>query len=289
MKKTLPIFDPAAFIRGLRLPFSAVGFLWTNRGLKRYAVLPLIFNIVIYCLAIAVFLYFLWNWNVYHVEWEFLGPVGRWLSAAVNWLGWLVKLAVAAVALAAAFFTFTAVGMALASPLNDILSEKAEMARLGGSVKMAMPFRFTTKAALLSIGDSLRNLVKQLFFTVIVLPFLLIPVVGFVPLFLVGGYFAGFGFLDSAMARNFLRAKHKRVFSAAHFWEIAGFGAAMQAMFAVPFLGMLLMPVGVVAGTLLYCGEDWETLLAGAGLPNPPGFIPPRKSADSATPPEKPS
>jgi CysZ protein len=279
----------SAFIKGLRLPFSAAGFLLANRGLKRYAILPLIFNILIYGLVIVLFMHFLWSWDIYHVSWDFLGPVGRWLSAAVNWLGWLVKLAMAAAALAAAFFTFTAVGMAVASPLNDILSEKSEMVCLGGVEKMAMPFRFTTRAALLSAGDSLRNLVKQLFFTVIVLPFLLIPVVGFVPLFLVGGYFAGFGFLDSAMARNFLRPKHKRLFSDKRFWEIVGFGAAMQALFAVPFLGMLLMPVGVVAGTLLYCGEDWEKLLADAHLPNPPGFIPPRTTPFPASAPEKPS
>ncbi len=246
-----------------------------NRGLKRYAVLPLIFNIFLYGVAIAVFMYFLWNWNVYEVTWDFLGPVGRWLAAAVNWLGWLVKLAVGMVALAAAFFTFTAVGMAAASPLNDILSEKVEMARLGGVEKMALPFRFTTRAALLSIGDSLWNLCRQLFFTVLALPFLLVPVVGFVPLFVVGGYFAGFGYLDSAMARNFLRPRHKRLLTNSRFWQIIGFGAAMQALFAIPFLGMLLMPVGVTAGTLLYCDEDWEALLAEAGMPKPAGFVPP--------------
>ena len=277
--KKLPVFDLGSFVSGLRLPFRGARFLLANRGLKRYAILPLIFNVILYGVASMVFMYFLWNWNVYEVAWDFLGPIGRWLSAVVNWMGWLVKLVVAAVALAAAFFTFTAVGMALASPLNDILSEKVEVTYLGGAEKISLPFRFTATAALLSLGDSLRNLVRQLFFTVLVLPFLLIPVVGFVPLFLVGGYFAGFGFLDAAMARNFLRPRHKRLLSRRHFWEIVGFGAAMQAMFAVPFLGMLLMPVGVVAGTLLYCDEDWEKLLAEATLPIPPGFTPPRKAS----------
>ncbi len=165
--------------------------------------------------------------------------------------------------------------MALASPLNDILSEKVEMVYLGGAEKLALPFRFTTGAALLSFGDSLWNVCKQLFFTVLVLPFLLVPAVGFVPLFLVGGYFAGFGFLDSAMARNFLRPKHKKLLANSCFWQIVGFGAAMQALFAIPFLGLLLMPVGVAAGTLLYCDGDWEELLREAGMAKPAGFVPP--------------
>lgn len=276
MRKKIPSFDMAAFSRGFALPLRGLRFLLANRGLKRYAILPLIMNVVFYGMAIAVFMYFLWHWDVYHVEWNFIGPLGRWLSAAVNWMGWLVKLAIGMGALAAAFFTFTGVGMALASPMNDILSEKVEMTYIGGYTKMTMPFRFTVKAALLSIGDSLRNLVKQLCCTVIALPFLLIPVVGFLPLFLVGAYFAGFGFLDSSMARNFLRPKHKKLLVDKDFWEIVGFGSAMQAMFAIPFLGMLLMPVGVVSGTLLYCREDWEKLLAEGGVPLPEGFVPPR-------------
>ena len=271
-----PMFDLAAFTRGMFMPFRGARFLIATRGLKRYAVLPLIFNIILYALAIGVFLYFVWNWDVYAVAWDFWGPVGRWLAAAVNWMGWLVKLVVVVLGLGAAFFTFTGVGMALASPLNDILSEKVEMAYLGIEVKPGMPFRFTMRAGLLSFCDSLRNLARQLFYTVLTLPFLLVPLIGFIPLFLVGAYFAGFGFLDSAMARNFLRPPHKKLLVTKRYWEILGFGAAMQISFAIPGLGMLLMPVGVVAGTLLYCGEDWEKLMADGGLPLPEGFVPPK-------------
>ncbi len=277
MRKKLPFFDVKAFVRGFVLPVSGVRFIFANKGLKRYLVLPLICNVFLYALAIAVFFYSLWHWDIYLVQWDFWGPVGRWLAAAVNWMGWLIKAVVAMLSLAAAFFTFTGVGMALASPLNDMLSEKTEMAYVGGQAKMAMPFRFTMKAALLSAGDSLRNLVKQLFCTVCALPFLLIPVVGFLPLFLVGAYFAGFGFLDSAMARNFLRPKHKKLLSDSAFWEIVGMGSAMQVLFAVPLLGMLLMPVGVVTGTLLHCRAPWEGIFAAAGVPLPEGFLPPKR------------
>lgn len=277
-----PSFEFSAFVRGIGLPFRGMRFLLAGRGLKRYATLPLIANVVLYAAAITVFLYFVWNWNVYEVNWTFLGPVGGWLSAVVNWMGWLVKLVVVMLGLAAAFFTFSGVGMALASPLNDILSEKVEGAYLGGIQRMQLPFRFTFKAALLSIGDSLRNVGRQLVYTILVLPFLLIPVVGFIPLFLVGAYFAGFGFLDCAMARNFLRPKHKRLLVGKHFWEVLGFGAMMQALFAIPFFGMLLMPVGVTSGTILYCSEDWLQLLRDANMPVPDGFVPPVKSPEKS-------
>ncbi len=281
--RKLPLFDFGGLSKGIGLPFRGMQFLLARRGLKRYAILPLIFNIILYAVALSVALYFIWNWNVYEVNWAFWGPVGGWLSAVANWMGWLVKFVVAMLGLAAAFFTFSAVGMALASPLNDILSEKVEASYLGGLQRVEMPFRFTVGAAFISFGDSLRTLVRQLVCTVIVLPFLLVPVVGFIPLFLVGAYFAGFGFLDSAMARNFLRPKHKKLLVDKRFWEVLGFGAMMQALFAIPFVGILLMPVGVASGTLLYCSEDWERLLAENGQQQPNGFVPPKRTAEVAT------
>ena len=278
--RKIPDFNLSDFTRGLGLPFRGVSFLVAHRGLKRYAILPLILNVLLYALAMSVFFYFLWNWQIELVAWDFWGPVGGWLTAAVNWMGWMIKLVVAMIGVAAAFFTFTGFGMVIASPLNDLLSEKVEVVYCGSDKKLSMPFRFTAKAGLLSFFDSLRNTGKQLFFTVLFLPFLLIPLVGFLPLFLAGGYFAGFGFIDTAMARNFLRPLQKKPLGNKHFWAILGFGVAMQALFMIPLLGMLLMPVGVVAGTLLYAAEDWEKLLADAGVPLPPGFVPPKRQLD---------
>lgn len=273
--RNVPGFSIAEFTTGFGLPFRAVKYLFTHRGLKRYAALPLLLNIILYAFALTVSFYLLWNWQIGQVAWEFWGPVGGWLASAINWMGWLVKLVVAMLTLGVAFFTFTAVGMVVASPLNDILSEKVEVVYCGSDSKLSMPIRFTTKAAMLSLYDSLRTLGKQLLFTIAALPFLLIPLIGFVPMFMVGAYFAGFGFLDSAMARNYLRPQHKKLITDRRFWVIVGFGVAMQVLFAIPFMGILLMPVGVTGGTLVYCGEDWKKLFADAGMKYPEGFQPP--------------
>lgn len=277
----LPGFKTKDFLAGLTQPFQGLAFLFANRGLKRYAVLPLVMNILLYALALAVLLWLLGRWQIQAVEWDFWGPVGGWLAWVANWLRGAVKLAAGLAALMFAFFTFTAVGMVIASPLNDLLSEKVEAVYCGSAKKLDLPFRFTLKAALLSLWDSLKNLGKQLFWTVVCLPFLLIPIVGFVPLFLVGSYFAGFGFLDSAMARNYLRARHKRLLTDRRFWRIVGFGAAMQILFFIPLVGLLLLPVGVSSGTLIYCDNDWEKLFAEAGVPPPAGFEPPKREGET--------
>lgn len=275
------------FTDGFLKPFRAMRFLLVQRGLKRFAILPLLANIVLYALALGVLFWLIGRWQIGEVEWDFWWAFGRWLSALVNWLRGGLKILVAVVAVMISFFTFTAVGMVLASPLNDILSEKVEAVQAGRLKQLDMPFRFTARATMLSVVDSLGNLVKQLFWTVVALPFLLVPVIGFIPLFAVGAYFSGFGFLDSAMARNFLRPRHKRLLAKKDFWRIIGLGAAMQVLFFVPLAGLLLLPVGVTAGTLVYCEADWKRLFKESGLTMPSGFEPPVSNPPAASPEQR--
>ncbi len=274
-KANIPQFQGNDFISGMTMPLTGFAFLFKNGGLKRYAVLPLLANVILYILALVLLFWLIGRWQIGTVEWDFWGPVGGWLTVMVNWLKGGLKILAGLVAVMVAFFTFTGVGMVLASPLNDLLSEKVENVYCGSEKKLNVPIRFTVQAALLSAWDSLKNLVKQMFFSILCLPLLLIPVVGFIPLFLVGSYFAGFGYIDTAMARNFLRARHKRVLTKNRFWKILGLGVTMQILFFIPLLGLLLLPVGVTAGTLIYCGEDWQTRLREAGLEPPSGFIAP--------------
>lgn len=273
-----------SLVAGFLLPFRGAAFLWRNRGLKRYAILPLILNAVLYAAVIALAVWLIGRWQIGLAEWDFWGPVGRWLAAAVNWLGGGLKALAVLGALLVAYFTFTAVGMVVASPLNDLLSEKVENAFVGPGAKVDLPLRFTTKAAMLSVWDSLANLCRQLFYSLLAVPFLFIPLIGFIPLFSVGAYFGGFGFVDTAMARNYLRLGHKRLMLREKRRTVIGFGVAMQLAFAVPFLGLLLLPVGVTAGTMLYCSLDWRRLFAEAGMPPPEGFRPPGESTRQDAP-----
>ncbi|MCD8139479.1 MAG: hypothetical protein LUE17_06835, partial [Planctomycetaceae bacterium] len=72
--RKLPLFDFGGLSRGIGLPFRGMQFLLARRGLKRYAILPLIFNIILYAAALSVALYFFWNWNVYEANSACWGP-----------------------------------------------------------------------------------------------------------------------------------------------------------------------------------------------------------------------
>lgn len=260
----------ARFAYGFSLPLRGASLLMRRRRLKRFAILPLIANAVLYVIVLAVAVWFIGSWDPQVGEWQFWGPVGGWLSTAVNWsagpLKWLVAIPLL---LAFCWFTFQVVGMIVASPFNDILSERVERTLCFPKEQLDVPLRLTAANAVVGVLDSTKIVALQVVATILVLPLLFVPVVGAVPLLLVTAYFAGLGFFDVSMARNDLRYRHKRAKISDIRAELFGLGVAMELLFLIPFMGLLMLPVGVTAGTMLYCGIDWEAHFERRGITPP--------------------
>lgn len=264
------------FMSGFSLPLEAAGFLLSKPKLWPWAIAPLVLNALLYVGVIAMAIWLVGSWQV-EVAWEFWGSTGRWLSDIVNWLfsvmKWLVSIPLIFVV---CYFSFTAVGMVVASPLNDMLSERSERSIVGEPEGESISWRLTAALMMYSIWDSLMIVLRQLGWSIVALPFLVVPVVGALPLLLVNAYFTGRGFIDIATARNHLRLHHTSAVLSKRRMQVLGLGGAMMLAFTVPFVGLLLLPVGVVAGALLYCRVDWPAEVEAAGLELPPAYRPPR-------------
>jgi len=270
---------PGSIGDGFRLPLRAAHLLLELPHVKRVAVLPVVMNALIYLAVMGGALWWIghWDWQLSGEPWQFWGPVGGWLHAAIdhslNVLKWLVALPAL---FFFCYFTFTAVGMVVASPFNDLLSERIERALCVPLERPRLSWKVQAKLMLISLGDSLLILLRQVGWTLLVLPCLIIPYIGFIPLFLVTAYHTGLGFVDVAMARNGLRHRHKQILNRVHRRQLLGIGLAMELMFLIPFMGLFILPLGVVAGTLLYCRFDWEERLRVLKLEPPPHFVYPR-------------
>ncbi len=265
----------SACISGLSMPFRALRILFQYKGLKRFALLPLLANAVLYALVIMLGFYLIHAWNPQVGPWAFWG--GAWMAGSLNWsfnvLKWVMGIPLIFIA---CYFSFTSIGMILTSPLNDILSDRVQRSLCKPPLDGKLGLRLTASIFLKSLKESTWLVIKQMVATVLVLPFLLIPLVGFLPLLFVTAYFSGLGFMDASLARNNLCGRHKAVITKKHYWEIFGMGLAMELLFYIPFVGLLIMPLGVTAGTLLYCGSRWSMAFEEAGLTAPEGFDPPR-------------
>lgn len=274
--------DTAGMVKGLLagfvLPLHGARILWQTPKARRQALYPLLANLLVYALIVWGACWLIGRINLQPVNWEFWWGLGAALADVVNYLLPVIKwLICVPILLFTCFFTFSFVGMLIASPFNDMLSETIEQ-RLTGQTPAASTWKQMLRSLLISLYSTLRIVCKQGVCALLCLPLLLIPVVGAALMFLVMAYFAGLGFLDVGMARNNLHYPHKMAAAKQRRWEVIGCGAAMQLLLLIPLAGLLVLPLGVAGGTLLYCRIDWRTLLREKNLPLPEGFTPPQIS-----------
>lgn len=140
--------------------------------------------------------------------------------------------------------------MALSAPFMSPVSEKIEAHLLGKTYE----HRDTSFAVQLWRGIRIngRNLMMELFFTIPILLFSLIPIVNIftsILLFLVQSYYAGFGNMDYTLERHFTYGDSLK-FVRSHSGIAIGNGMVFMAMLFIPFLGIILvLPLSVTAST----------------------------------------
>jgi CysZ protein len=169
-------------LSGMRLPMQGAQLLLRLPQVKRVAILPIIVTFIVYVTVAGTALWWIgqWDWNLGEEPWQFWGWFGEWLHGALDRSLDVVKwLVVIPLLLAVCYFTFTAVGMVLASPFNDILSERIELAICEPQNRPVIAWKEQGKLIMVSIIDSLTILIRQVGWILLTLPFLIIPYLGF--------------------------------------------------------------------------------------------------------------
>lgn len=223
---------------GALLPFRALRVLFDHRELWGLALAPVAFTLAGLVAGLA-----------------FSGPLSGWLLrlAWAEPAGWRVAawwLTRAAIFLALVYTAAIAVPVALSAPFADRLSAKVEALELGtvtegGLGRMAKEvtvgvWHAVARVTLLVAGYALLS------------PSLLVPGAWPVLAFLWTAAWASFEWLDLPMARNLhgfaeVRAALRSVRPLG-----LGFGSVLGALFLVPLANLIVIPLGAVAGTLLY-------------------------------------
>jgi CysZ protein len=229
-------------------------------------------NVLLYLVVVSALVLLLAQLDV-QLAWDFWGSFGARLSDVLSFLlgtlRWLVGIPLI---LIGAYLTFTSVGMVVASPFNDVYSEKIERAICEPDAGPPVSTWTSLHTTAISLWDSARIAGWQLLASAAALLLVWVPVAGPLVWFTIGAWFSGRAFVDVAMARNHLRPVHKRPLLLDRRWQIFGLGVTMQLLFMIPFAGLLVLPLGVGAGTLLYCDYDWPQGLARRGVAPPKAF-----------------
>ena len=232
--------------RGAGYFFTGLGMM-TRPGLRRYIVIPLLINLMLFSLLIV------WLSNEFGALMELYTPqLPNWLA----WLGTVVWALFAALIAVMIFFTFTLVANIIAAPFNSLLAEAAE-AQLTGEV----PRGGWGKAVRETPGVMLDAVRKLVLFILMAIPMLLLFLIPGINLFapLVWGAFSAWvialEYLDYPLGNHSLRLNQQRALAATRRSLIFGLGVATLAAILIPFLNLLSIPAATLGATVLWVKE----------------------------------
>jgi CysZ protein len=208
-------------------------------GLRRYAVLPALGNLLIFAIA-AVTL--------------FLGldaALDRWLPQGLEWLRWIVFPLVALLLLAVGMFVFTMLAAILLSPFLGRLAAEVER-RLDGtpSADGGSSWRETFAG----IAVELRRLVYVAACLLGVLVLGLIPAVNLVaPVvgFLVGAWLLAGEYAGNPLGNRNWPLQRQLALLRRHRGRVLAFGSASFGLSLVPGVNLVVVPASAIGMTLL--------------------------------------
>ena len=210
--------------------------------LRRFVIVPVLINIVIFALAI----YFTAGWVF---EWS-QGLLPGWL----DWLAFVLVPIVLVVCFAAMFFTFTMLANLIAAPFNGLLAEAVET-RLTGRELPPSNLRKVLKDVALAIGSELRKLAYILPRIIPLTVLLLVPAIGQLLWAAFSAWMLAISFADYPMANHGLSFPDQRRLLGEHRWLALGFGLAVMFAMTIPIVNFFVMPCAVAGATAMWVKE----------------------------------
>ena len=224
--------------------YSGALQLISKLNLWKYFIIPILISLVTAVLIgvsayglsdnIGSFITKLWQWEV-----------GKETVTVIsNFIG-------GAIIVVFGFMIYKHIIMALSAPFMSPVSEKIE-AHLTNNKPHSHRNTSFKEQLWRGIRINVRNLVKEILFTIPILIVGFIPVIGIVStvlLFLVQAYYAGFGNIDYTLERHF-NYKESIIFVRKHKGFVIGNGIIFMLFLLIPVLGVLLvLPLSVTAAS----------------------------------------
>lgn len=240
-------------LSGLMAPARAVRFLINNKGLLRYFYIPFIINTIIFLL----FSYYAINWLPEIIK-SFLPESS---DGSLVQIAYYILMTVSfALILLISVSCFSIVGNIIASPFNDLLTQKVEKIALGIS---SDENGFSMKD-LIKILRGIREEAKKICFTIIIfivlLPLNLVPIIGQILYFLLNSIviaiFLGLEFFSYSLDRKDYSFMQKLFFIKNNFFDVLGVGISAWILLLIPVINFSILPLAAIGATICFCGYE---------------------------------
>lgn len=213
----------------------------TRPGVRRYVVMPLLINVLLFAGAIWAAVAYLDAWLA--------SLLPEWLA----WAEWLLLPLFGLMLLLVTFFTFTLVANFIAAPFNALLAARLEqqlsgVRPQGADQPLGQLVLSTMGAELRKLGYLLKWLLPLLLITVIPVVNLAAPLLWFV----FGAWFLALEYADYPMGNHDIPYLEQRRRLRQRRGLALSLGGTLSLMTMVPVLNFFAMPVGVAAATRLW-------------------------------------
>ncbi len=239
------------FTRGFFSPFRSVRILRSHPRLIQYILIPFLINVLVFSGAVYLGLEFFGSTVV-----EYIPQGEAWYWSILYWFLWVVAVLLTAILV---FFSFTVVGNLIASPFNDLLSERTEETLTGAINDEPFLFRQFLRDAWRTILLEAKKMWIFVVIMVLILPLNLIPGLGnslyTVLAISLTLFFLCIEYLGFVMVRKRQFFKEQKSYIFARKFLMLGFGCGVLATLSVPFFQFFCIPLAVIGATRIWC-ED---------------------------------
>jgi CysZ protein len=236
---------------GVGFKYLAKGQRWMTQHGRSYGLglLPGLVTLVLYIAALVGLV----TWSDDFVAWATPFADG-WGETWLKIFRGLLRVLLFALALFLAVVTFTAVTLLVGQPFYEALSERVDTSRSPDGTAPESGLSLG-RELWISARDSLRVLVRVLFYGILLFACGFIPVVGqtVVPVlgFCVSGFFLTEELTAVALQRRGIELKERLALLRSRRSMVLGFGVPLTLAYLVPFVAVFLMPGAVAGATLM--------------------------------------
>lgn len=238
-----PISGMHYFLAGLKLI--------SKPGLKRFVIIPLLINIILFIALFFLLSHYLGEFNLW-----FEHHLPSWL----RWLGVIVWVLFFISFFLIFIYAFVTVANLISAPFNSFLAEKVEL-YLTGKVLEPRSLYDNIKDIPRILGRQFAILGYYLPRALLLLILFFIPVVQAVAAvlwFLFNAWFMVMTYLDYPTDNHRIPIKTVRVWMGERRWLSLGFGISVLVATMIPILNFFSIPAAVAGATKLWVDENRE-------------------------------
>ncbi len=239
--------------KGISYPFISITYFFKYPKLISLSIIPFLINLLLYTIILLSSLYF--------VKPRLVSLSG--LNNDPNILNYFfyifLSIIVFLILIIICYIVFSILSGIITGPFNEHISQYIEE-------KITNQIIVVQHGFIKDIFISLKSEISKIIFYLIVI--IILFIIGFIPiiglifsllfLFLFNCFYSALDFLDYPMARKNYKLKQKIKSIKSKPSLSFGFGFIASLILVIPFINVLLKPIFVVSGTLLYFKENYK-------------------------------